>query len=68
MGQSPATDTSRTIKVTRGDLTMLTDGGTYIPGESLKFAISSTSDQYIFELNTNAFEGGAYGYTCTKAR
>jgi hypothetical protein len=68
MNQSPATDVWRTITVTRGDSTVLADGGTYIPGESLKFAISNTEDQYIFELNTDAFEGGANDMSCTKAR
>ena len=68
MYKPPVADTVRSIIVTRqSDSSVLSDGGTYIAGESLKIAISQANGgQYIFEANTDAFTGtNSY---CTVAR
>ena len=67
MGATPVADTVRSIIVVRqSDGSVLSDGGTYIAGESLRIAISPESGDYIFEANTDAFTG-ANSY-CTVTR
>jgi len=67
MGAAAVDNTLRTLFFQRGG-SVLTCGGTYIPGESLTAHISDTTGKYVFEVSGAGTSGFAEGGCTDKVR
>ena len=57
-GESTAASTSRSLLVTHMSTgNVASDGGGYVPGDQYTVEVSSTSNEYMLEISTDAFTG-----------